>query len=107
VELIDDENCAAEYVEYMSKGMGGKGCYVIYVGSLTVPQHSRWADLLVKYQKDRCPDMHEVTRRMPGAESVDDSRRTTLDLMNAYPGLKAVVSFGSKAPIGAGRAVKE
>lgn len=51
--------------------------------------------------------MHEVTRRMPVAESVDDSRRTTLDLMKTYPDLKAVVSFGSNGPIGAGRAVKE
>ncbi len=87
--------------------MGGKGGYVIYVGSLTVPQHNLWADLLVKYQKEHYPDMHEVTRRMPVAESVDDSRRTTLDLMKTYPDLKAVVSFGSNGPIGAGRAVKE
>lgn len=85
----------------------GKGGYVIYVGSLTVPQHNLWADLLVKYQKEHYPDMHEVTRRMPVAESVDDSRRTTLDLMKTYPDLKAVVSFGSNGPIGAGRAVKE
>ncbi|STW48543.1 putative LACI-type transcriptional regulator [Klebsiella pneumoniae] len=39
---------------------------------------------------------------MPVAESVDDSRRTTLDLMKTYPDLKAVVSFGSNGPIGAG-----
>ena len=97
----------AGIVEHMAKRMGGKGGYVIYVGSLTVPQHNLWADLLVKYQKEHYPDMHEVTRRMPVAESVDDSRRTTLDLMKTYPDLKAVVSFGSNGPIGAGRAVKE
>lgn len=107
VEIIDNEKFAAEYVEHMAKRMGGKGGYVIYVGSLTVPQHNLWADLLVKYQKEHYPDMHEVTRRMPVAESVDDSRRTTLDLMKTYPDLKAVVSFGSNGPIGAGRAVKE
>ncbi len=80
----------------MAKRMGGKGGYVIYVGSLTVPQHNLWADLLVKYQKEHYPDMHEVTRRMPVAESVDDSRRTTLDLMKTYPDLKAVVSLWFK-----------
>lgn len=106
IEIIDNEKFAAEYVEHMAKRMGGKGGYVIYVGSLTVPQHNLWADLLVKYQKEHYPDMHEVTRRMPVAESVDDSRRTTLDLMKTYPDLKAVVSFGSNGPIGAGRAVK-
>ena len=107
VEIIDNEKFAAEYVEHMAKRMGGKGGYVIYVGSLTVPQHNLWADLLVKYQKEKYPEMHEVTKRMPVAESVDDSRRTTLDMMKTYPDLKAVVSFGSNGPIGAGRAVKE
>ncbi len=107
VEIIDNQKFAAEYVEQMAKRMGGKGGYVIYVGSLTVPQHNLWADLLVKYQKEHYPDMFEVTKRMPVAENVDDSRRTTLDLMRAYPDLKAVVSFGSNGPIGAGRAVQE
>lgn len=107
VEIIDNQKFAAEYVEQMAKRMGGKGGYVIYVGSLTVPQHNLWADLLVKYQKAHYPDMFEVTQRMPVAESVDDSRRTTLDLMRAYPDMKAVVSFGSNGPIGAGRAVQE
>ena len=107
VEIIDNQKFAAEYVEQMAKRMGGKGGYVIYVGSLTVPQHNLWADLLVKYQKEHYPDMFEVTKRMPVAESVDDSRRTTLDLMRAYPDMKAVVSFGSNGPIGAGRAVQE
>ena len=48
IEIIDNEKFAAEYVEHMAKRMGGKGGYVIYVGSLTVPQHNLWADLLVK-----------------------------------------------------------
>lgn len=106
IEIIDNGKFAAEYA-------GAYGETHVRrlpqddVGSLTVPQHNLWADLLVKYQKEHYPDMHEVTRRMPVAESVDDSRRTTLDLMKTYPDLKAVVSFGSNGPIGAGRAVKE
>ena len=107
IEIIDNEKFAAQYVEEMAKRMNGEGGYVIYVGSLTVPQHNLWADLLVKYQKEHYPKMHEVTTRMPVAESVDDARRTTLDLMRTYPDMKAVVSFGSNGPIGAGLAVKE
>ncbi|RXY62952.1 LacI family transcriptional regulator, partial [Klebsiella pneumoniae] len=98
VEIIDNEKYAAEYVEHMSKRKGGKGGCVNYVVSFTVPKHNLWADLPVKYQKEHYPAMHEVTRRVPGAESVDDSRRTTLDLMKTYPDLKAVVSFGSNGP---------
>jgi simple sugar transport system substrate-binding protein len=41
------------------------------------------------------------------AESVDDSRKTALDLMAANPGLKGFLAFGSQGPIGAGRAIEE
>lgn len=41
------------------------------------------------------------------AESVDDSRNTTLDLIRANPDLAGILAFGSKGPIGAARAVEE
>ncbi|MGV6987997.1 substrate-binding domain-containing protein [Testudinibacter sp. P80/BLE/0925] len=107
IEIIDNAQFAADYVEEVAKVMDGKGGYVIYVGGLTVPQHNLWADLFVKYQKEHYPEMFEVTTRMPVAENIDDARRTTLDLMKAHPDLKTVVSFGSQGPIGAGLAVRE
>ncbi|HHW7579010.1 substrate-binding domain-containing protein [Mannheimia glucosida] len=107
IEIIDNAQFAADYVEEVAKAMGGKGGYVIYVGGLTVPQHNLWADLFVKYQKEHYPDMFEVTSRMPVAENINDARRTTIDLVKAHSDLKAVVSFGSQGPIGAGLAVKE
>ncbi len=107
VSIIDDEKFAQDYLEKVAEFTGGKGGYVIYVGGLTVPQHNLWADYFVKYQKEKYPDMYEVTTRMPVAENIDDSRRTTLELMRAHKDLKAVISFGSQGPIGAGRAVQE
>lgn len=107
IEIIDNAQFAADYVEEVAKATGGKGGYVIYVGGLTVPQHNLWADLFIKYQKEHYPDMFEVTNRMPVAENIDDARRTTIDLVKAHPDLKAVISFGSQGPIGAGLAVKE
>ncbi|OOF69814.1 substrate-binding domain-containing protein [Rodentibacter caecimuris] len=107
IEIIDNAQFAADYVEEVAKSLGGKGGYVLYVGSLIVPQHNLWADLFVKYQKQHYPDMFEVTSRMPVAENINDARRTTIDLVKAHPDLKAVISFGSQGPIGAGLAVKE
>lgn len=63
--------------------MGGKGGYVIYVGGLTVPQHNLWADLFVKYGKEHYRDMFEVASRMPVAENINDTRRTTIDLVKS------------------------
>lgn len=107
VSIIDDQKFAQDYLEKVAEFTGGKGGYVIYVGGLTVPQHNLWADYFVKYQKQKYPDMYEVTSRMPVAENIDDSRRTTLELMRAHKDLKAIISFGSQGPIGAGRAVHE
>lgn len=107
IETIDNEQFAADLVEEVAKSLGGKGGYVLYVGSLTVPQHNLWADLFIKYQKEHYPEMFEVTSRMPVAENINDARRTTIDLVKAHPNLKAVVSLGSQGPIGAGLAVKE
>jgi simple sugar transport system substrate-binding protein len=48
-----------------------------------------------------------IGERYGVAESVDDSRKTALDLMAANPGLTGFLAFGSQGPIGAGRAVEE
>jgi simple sugar transport system substrate-binding protein len=37
VETIDSEKYAQANIDELAKDMGGKGGYVIYVGSLTVP----------------------------------------------------------------------
>ena len=42
-------------------------------------------------------------RQVRRGESLDDSVRTTNDLMAKYPDLKGVLAFGSQGPIGAGR----
>ncbi len=82
-------------VDELAKDMGGKGGYAIYVGSLTVPLHNAWADSAIKYQKEKYPDMFEVTSRLPVAESIDKSYATTLDLMKTYPQMKGIIGFGS------------
>ena len=41
------------------------------------------------------------------AESVDDSRKTALDVLAANPDLGGFLTFGSQGPIGAGRAIEE
>ena len=51
--------------------------------------------------------MKLVADRFPGADEIDTSYRTTLDVIKAYPNLKGILGFGSNGPIGAGNAVRE
>ncbi|MDD2925297.1 substrate-binding domain-containing protein [Rhodoferax sp.] len=107
IELTTVAGFGEMHMEALAKAMGGKGKYALYVGSLTVPLHNAWADAAIAYQKKKYPDMKLVADRFGVAESVDDSARTTQDLLRANPDLKGVLAFGSQGPIGAGRVVLE
>lgn len=106
-ELVTAKFFGETHMKLLAEKMGGKGGYVNFVGSLTVPLHNEWADAAVAYQKANYPDMYEVTERFGVAENADDSMRTMNDLISAYPDLKGMLGFGSQGPIGAGRAVKQ
>ncbi|WP_438381547.1 substrate-binding domain-containing protein [Asaia sp. BMEF1] len=93
------------HMEALAKATGGKGGYIIIVGSLTVPQHKMRADAAIALQKAKYPEMHLIGDRFGCGESVDDSYRTVMDQLRAHPDLTGVLAFGSQGPIGAARAV--
>ena len=105
--MVSAQGFGEAHAELLAKTMGGKGEYVVYVGSLTVPLHNPWADAAIAYLKNKYPDMKMVGDRYGVAESVDDSRKTALDVLAANPDLGGFLTFGSQGPIGAGRALEE
>jgi simple sugar transport system substrate-binding protein len=107
VELIDSVRFGEVQMQRLAKDMGEAGDYVTYVGTLTTPLHNKWADAAIAYQKKNYPKMKLVADRFPGADEIDTSYKTTLDVIKAYPNLKGILGFGSNGPIGAGNAVKE
>lgn len=106
-ELASAKGFGETHAELLAKKMGGKGEYAVYVGSLTVPLHNAWADFAIAYLKEKYPEIKLIGERYGVAESVDDSRKTALDLMAAHPKLTGILAFGSQGPIGAGRAFEE
>ena len=107
VELIDSVRFGEVQMQRLAKDMGEEGDYVTYVGTLTTPLHNKWADAAIAYQKKNYPKMKLVADRYPGADEIDTSYKTTLDVIKAYPNLKGILGFGSNGPIGAGNAVRE
>ena len=107
IEMIDSVAYGERHMQRLAEEMGEEGEYIVYVGSLTVPLHNVWADAAIAYQEANYPNMTLVADRFGVAESVDDSYRTALDAMLAYPELGGIVTFGSLGPIGAGRAIQE
>jgi simple sugar transport system substrate-binding protein len=107
IELTTAEGFGERHMEALATAMGGEGKYIVYVGSLTVPLHNKWADAAIALQKSKYPKMKLVADRFGVAESVDESYKTTLDMMRANPDLEGVLAFGSQGPIGAARAVDD
>lgn len=107
IELISSKALGEAHMEALAKALDGKGEYIVYVGSLTVPLHNKWADAAIALQKAKYPDMTLVADRFPVGESVDDSYKMALDQMRAHPNLRGILAFGSQGPIGAARAVEE
>jgi simple sugar transport system substrate-binding protein len=106
-ELTTAQGYGGAHMELFAKLMGGEGKYIVYVGSLTVPLHNLWADVAIKMQKEKFPNMQLVADRFGVAESMDDSYRTALDQLRAHPDLKGILTFGSQGPIGAARALED
>lgn len=106
-EMASAQGYGEAHAKLLAEKMGGKGKYVVYVGSLTVPLHNLWADYAIEYLKKNHPDMQMVGDRYGVAESADDSRKTALDVLAANPDLGGFLTFGSQGPIGAGRAIDE
>jgi simple sugar transport system substrate-binding protein len=106
-EMASAKGFGETHAELFAQKTGGKGPYAVYVGSLTVPLHNAWADFAIAYLKEKYPDMKPIGDRYGVAESVDDSRKTALDVMAANPDLVGFLAFGSQGPIGAGRAIEE
>lgn len=106
-ELASVKGFGEAHAELLAQKMGGKGEYAMFVGSLTVPLHNAWADAANAYIAANYPEMKLIGERYGVAESVDDSRKTALDLMAANPNLTGFLAFGSQGPIGIGRAIEE
>lgn len=106
-EMVSSDDLGIAHAELFAEATGCEGGYAVYVGGLTVPAHNAWADAAVNWLAENCPSMTQVADRFGVAESVDDSRNTTLDLIRANPDLAGVLAFGSQGPIGAARAVEE
>lgn len=105
--MITNKALGEANAKLFAEKTGCKGSYGVYVGGLSVPGHNAWADAAIEYMKTACPEMKQASERFPVAESVDDSRNTTLDLMRAHPELSGIMSFGSQGTIGAARAAEE
>jgi simple sugar transport system substrate-binding protein len=106
-ELTTIKAYGEKHMDLLAQQMGETGKYIVYVGTLTVPLHNKWADAAIAYQKEKYPKMEMLGDRFGVAESLDDSYKTALDQLRAHPDLTGILTFGSQGPIGCSKALDD
>ena len=107
VEMIDSVRFGQVQMQALAREMGGKGQYIVLVGTLTTPLHNKWADAAIAYQKEHYPGMTLATSRFPGADEVDTAEAVMRNALQAYPDVRGVIGFGSNGPIGCGNVIRQ
>jgi simple sugar transport system substrate-binding protein len=114
VEMIDPKAFGQLAMDEMVKAMDASGPpnapageYAVFVGSFTAPDHNAWADAAISLARQNYPGLKLVGERFAVSEDLGLSRQTALDLLAAYPGIKAFLAFGSQGGPGAAQAVRE
>ena len=49
--MIDSNAFGETQMKALAGFMGGKGDYIVIVGTLTTPLHNKWADAAIAYQQ--------------------------------------------------------
>ncbi|GMO53665.1 MAG: autoinducer 2 ABC transporter substrate-binding protein [Termitinemataceae bacterium] len=107
VEMIDNDTYGEKFIDELVKAIGTSGEYALYVGSLTVPAQTIWAQTSVDYAAAKYPGLTLIAERFPVAEDRNLSRQKTLELLQAYPNLKGFICYGSEGAPGAAQAIRE
>jgi simple sugar transport system substrate-binding protein len=107
IHQIDDKVFGEHLFDLLVKYMGNSGNYAILTGGLSAANLNSWLDNGLAYAKNRYPDLHLVTDRVPTDEKQQLAYQRTLDLIKAYPDLKGIVGVSTPSPIGAAQAVQE
>jgi simple sugar transport system substrate-binding protein len=107
IEMINNEKFGQAALELLAQGLGGKGDFVVYVGSLTVPAHNLWEYAALKLAKEKYPDLKVVADRFPVSEDQNAARQKSLEVLRTYPNVRGFLAFGSQGGPGAAQAVRD
>jgi len=107
VEAFHNDQYGMHMMDYMAKWMGEKGLWQPFVGHLTSTSHNEWVDGEEAQAKAKYPELKEATSRIEEQENQQIAYQKTLELLKAYPTLKAVMGSAMSTVPGAAQAITE
>lgn len=107
IEAFDNNEYGRHMAEVMADWMGGEGVWQPFVGHLTSTTHNEWVDGEVEFLEENYPDIEQATSRIEEEENQQVAYEKTLELLQTYPELEAVMGSAMSTVPGAAQAIQE
>jgi simple sugar transport system substrate-binding protein len=108
IEAFDNATFGRHIMDNLVNYMGDEGGYVCFVGNLTAVTHNQWVDAEIAQQKEKYPNMYELTDRVVSDENTQVAYQKTLDLIKTYGDeLKGIITSSAASAPGVGIAIEE
>lgn len=106
MEAFVNQEYGAHMMDLLAEEMGGKGGYVVMMGTLTAASHQQWTEGAVKRQEEAYPDMYQVCDPVEGS-SQEASYNAAKEVIAAYPEIGGFIGCDTNNPPGIAMAIEE
>lgn len=107
VEAFDNAAFGRHVMDELADGMGSKGKYVVFVGSLTSKSHNEWVDASVAWQREKYPAMEMVGTRNETGDDPQKAYQIMKDLLRTYADIRGVQGCAATDVVGAAQAIQD
>ncbi len=107
IEAFDNNEYGRHMAEVMAEWMDGEGVWQPFVGHLTSTTHNEWVDGEQEFLQANFPDIAQATDRIEEEENQQVAYEKTLELLQTYPELEAVMGSAMSTVPGAAQAIQE
>ncbi len=107
LEAFDNNAFGRHMADVMAKWMGEEGEWAVFVGHLTSTTHNEWVDGEEAQVKENYPKLKLVTSRLEEQENQQIAYEKTLELLKAYPNIKAIMGSAMSTQPGAAQAIED
>ena len=107
IEAFDNTAYGAHLLDRIAEKTGGKGDYVVSVGSLTGGSQMQWAEGAIARQEEAYPDMNLFTDIIESADAQENAYQKVKEVLTANPDLAGFQGGAMQDVAGAAMAVEE
>ncbi len=107
IEAFNNEDYGRHFMERLGTITGGKGEYLLTVGSLTSASHNQWVDASKALQEEKFPDMKQYGDKIETADDQSVSYNKVKEALTANPNITGIQGSAMPDVAGAALAVEE